>query len=99
MQVILKLYEDASILKINFAKAKSHSLEHMKIDIIKQKKWNGHNFALKYLELRDHRLITFVTFYRFCQLSKTPSHLPILNEKYQLDWNSNHFQMKSACPL
>ena len=38
IKVILKLYEDASTLKINFSKAKPHGPEHIKIDMINQKK-------------------------------------------------------------
>ena len=51
IQVILKLYEDASSLKINFSKAGPYWLEHIRIELINQEKWNGLNFPLKYLEL------------------------------------------------
>ena len=51
IQVILKLYEDASRLKINFSTARPYGLEHIKIELINQDKWNGHNFPLKQLEL------------------------------------------------
>ena len=47
IQMILKLYENASTLKINFSKAKPHGLEHIKIELINQDKWNGHNIPLK----------------------------------------------------
>ena len=49
--MILKLCEDASSLKINFLKTKFYGLEHIKIELINQEKWNGHNFPLKYLKL------------------------------------------------
>ena len=32
-----------------FQKATSYGLEHMKIKLINQDKWNGHNFPLKQL--------------------------------------------------
>ena len=51
MQIILKLYDDASSSKINFSKAKNYRLEHIKIEKINQGKWTGHNFSLKYLRL------------------------------------------------
>ena len=51
IQLILKLYEDASDSKINFSKAKPYGLKHIIIEIINQNKWNGHNFSLRYLEL------------------------------------------------
>ena len=51
MQVILKLYEDASSRKMNFSKAKTYGLEYIKIELINQDKWFGKNFSLKYLEL------------------------------------------------
>ena len=44
IQVILKQYEDASTSKINFLKIKPYRLEHTKIELINQNKWNGHNF-------------------------------------------------------
>ena len=50
-QVTLKLYEDASSSEINFSKAKPYGLEHIKIELINQDKWNRHNFSLKFLEL------------------------------------------------
>ena len=50
MQIILKLYDDASSSKINFS-AKNYRLEHIKIEKINQGKWTGHNFSLKYLGL------------------------------------------------
>ena len=42
-QVILKLNEDVSSSK-NFAKAKPYGLEHIKIELINQEKWNDHDF-------------------------------------------------------
>ena len=51
IQVILKLYEDASSPKINFSKAKPYRLVHIKIELINQGKWNIYNFPLKYLDL------------------------------------------------
>ena len=45
MQLILKLYEDASILKIKFSKTKLYELEHIKIELINKDKWNGHDFS------------------------------------------------------
>ena len=45
-----KLYEDASSSKINVPKAKPYGLEHVKVKLINQGKWNGHNIPLKYLE-------------------------------------------------
>ena len=51
IQVILKLYEDTSSSKINFSKAKSCGLEHIKIELINTEKWNSRDFPLKYLEL------------------------------------------------
>ena len=41
IQVILKLYEDASSSKINFSKANPSELKHTKIELINQDKWNG----------------------------------------------------------
>ena len=49
--MILKLYEDASSPEINFLKANSYELEHIKIELINQDKWNGRNFPLKNLKL------------------------------------------------
>ena len=49
IQMILQLYEDSSSLKINFSKAKPYRLEHIKIGLINQEKWNGHNFSMKYM--------------------------------------------------
>ena len=46
------LYEDVSILKINFSEAKTYGLEHIKIELIYKEKWNGHNFPLKYLGVK-----------------------------------------------
>ena len=51
IQVTLKLYQGASNSKINYSKAKPYGLEHIKIELINQDEWNGHNFRLKYLEL------------------------------------------------
>ena len=51
IQVILKLYEDASSSKINFSKVKPYVLEYIKIELINKDKYNGHNFPLKYFEL------------------------------------------------
>ena len=47
IQVILKLYGVASSLMINFSKGKPNVLEHIKIILIYQDKWNGHNFPLQ----------------------------------------------------
>ena len=47
----LKLYEDASSSKINFSKANPYGSEHIKIELINQDKFTGHNVSLKYLEL------------------------------------------------
>ena len=47
----LKLHEDAFTSKKNFAKAKPYWLEHIEIELINHKKWNDHNFPLKYFEL------------------------------------------------
>ena len=41
--MILKLNEDVSSSK-NFAKAKPYGLEHVKIELINQEKWNDHDF-------------------------------------------------------
>ena len=46
IQVILKLYEDASSSKINFLKANLYG--YIKLELINQEKWNGHNFPWKY---------------------------------------------------
>ena len=51
VQVILKLYKDASSLKINLSKAKPYGSEHIKIELINQDKQNGHNFPIKYMKL------------------------------------------------
>ena len=51
IQLIIKIYADASMSKIYFFhKSKPYGL-HIKIELINQDKWNGHNFPLKYLEL------------------------------------------------
>ena len=50
IQVILKLFKDASRSKINFSKAKHYGLEHIRIELINQDKVNGHNLPLKDLE-------------------------------------------------
>ena len=50
IQVILKLFEDASRSKINVSKAKHHGMEHIRIELINQDKVNGHNVPLKDLE-------------------------------------------------
>ena len=48
----LKLYEDASSSQINLSKkANPYGSEHIKIELINQDKFTGHNFSLKYLEL------------------------------------------------
>ena len=49
IQVILKLYEDASSSKINISKAKPYALEHIKLELISKDYWNGHDVPLKYL--------------------------------------------------
>ena len=49
MQVILKLYE-ASRSKINFSKSQTLHAGSYKKELIKQDKWYGHNFPLKYLD-------------------------------------------------
>ena len=52
IQLIIKIYAHASMSKICFFhKSKPYGLEHIKIELINQDKWNGHNFPLKYLEL------------------------------------------------
>ena len=51
IQKILKLYEDAFNSKIKFQKLKPYRLEHIKIELMDQDKWNGHNFSLKNSEL------------------------------------------------
>ena len=40
IHVVLKLYGDASISKINVSKAKPYGLEHINIELINQDKWN-----------------------------------------------------------
>ena len=52
IQVILKRYEYAPILKIKFSKANLYQLEHIQRELINQDKWNGHIFSLKYLGVR-----------------------------------------------
>ena len=99
IQRILKLHEDAYTLKINFSNAKPYGLEHIKIELINQDKWNGHNFPLKYLELREYWQITFFMLNKFFLLSKTPSQLPVLDKQYQAECNSNQNQIKGTCPL
>ena len=44
IQVILKLYEEASSSKI-----KSYRLGHIKVELISQNKWQGQNFQSDYL--------------------------------------------------
>ena len=51
IQVILELYEDRSISKLNFLKTKAYGLEHIKKELTNQDKCNGDSFPLKYLEL------------------------------------------------
>ena len=51
MHVIFKLYKHTSSLQINFSKTKSYGLEHIKIELINQNRWNDLNFPLKHLEL------------------------------------------------
>ena len=51
IQVILKLYKDASTSKINFSKVNLYGLGHIKIELINQDNCNSQRFPLKYLEL------------------------------------------------
>ena len=47
--MILKLYEDASSPEINFLKANSYELEHIKIDQPRQMEWS--QFSINKLEV------------------------------------------------
>ena len=51
IQVILKLYEDASRSKINFSKAKPCGLNNIKTELTNQHQWNNNNISLNYLVL------------------------------------------------
>ena len=49
-------------------------------------KWN----SLKYLYLRDHQQITFVTLNKFVLFNKTP-HSPVRDRQNHVIWNTNHW--------
>ena len=51
IQVILKLYENASSSKTNVSKLKPYMMVHIKIELINKDKWNRPNFVLNYLDL------------------------------------------------
>ena len=46
--MILKLYENA-VQRETFQNVKPYRLEHIKVELINQDKWNGHNLPLKNL--------------------------------------------------
>ena len=47
IELILKLSQKASSSKINFQKARPYGLWHIKIELINQNKWPGHNSSSK----------------------------------------------------
>ena len=50
IQSILKSYEEASSSETAFQKFAPYGLGHIKIEVVNQGKWYGHNCTLKYLE-------------------------------------------------